>query len=154
MVYDKLDCLERYASLNENISTVIQYLNAHSTEELLALPAGKYDIDGEACYLVKQSFETLPIDDKGFELHTKYTDLQIVLGGIETCYIDHVSELNVYPDYDEDADVCFYPQKVDGRITLYPGVFAILEPGDGHLPQRRHNGIPGHVEKLLFKMRN
>lgn len=154
MVYDNLDRLARYSFLNENICTVIKYLKERSTEELLALPAGRYDIDGENCRLFKQSFDSKPIDEKGFELHTKYTDLQIVLGGIETCYIDFVNDQNAYPGYDEEADLCLYPHQVDGRIILYPGVFALLEPNDGHLPQRRYGDTPVHVEKLLFKLRN
>lgn len=154
MVYDKIENLEKYISLNKHIAKILEYLKAHTAEELLALPVGRHEIDGDSCVIMRQSFDAMPVDDKGFELHRTYTDLQIVLDGMESCYIESVDDPSVYPGYKAEGDICLYFPKPDGKITLFPGVFALLGPEDGHMPQRRHDDKPGHVEKLCIKLKN
>lgn len=154
MVYDRIEALEKYIPLNPHIRQVIDYLNAHTTEELLALPVGRHEIDGDRCVIMRQSFDAMPVDDKGYELHRTYTDLQIVLKGIESCYVESVEDPGIYPGYKAEGDICMYFPKPDGKITLYPGVFALLQPTDGHMPQRQHNGEQCHVEKLCIKLMN
>lgn len=152
MVYDKIENIGKYAALNKHIPKIVEFLKTHDSASLLNMAVGSYEISGSGCKVLRQSSDTMPLDSRGFEFHRKYTDLQIVLDGVENCYIDYVRDLNTYEGYDEEADICFYQQKADSLVVLYPGMFVILEPNDGHFPVRYYDNTPGHVEKLCFKL--
>lgn len=149
MVYDKVENIEKYAGISMYIPKVINYLK---NNDCAALTPGSYSIEGDRCFVLCQSFKTMPADEGRFEFHRKYIDLQIVLEGIETCYIDYVSDIDAFPDYNPEKDICFYQHNTEGSIILRPGLFAIFEPNDGHFPDRIYGNESGVGEKLCFKM--
>ena len=80
MIIDALANMELYQDFNEKIYKGLTFLKE---TDVAALPAGRYDIDGDNIYAFVQEYETKPLDQCRWEAHYKYTDIQYVVQGGE-----------------------------------------------------------------------
>lgn len=130
MIIGSINDIGKYSSLSKNFKTAINYI-----QSLLTLNQGKHTIDGEEVYLIRDSYDTKPIEECFFESHIKYADIQIVLSGEEGFgYKDAKSEgIVVTEDYSEDKDVKKYSAKPELIYKLKKDRFAIVFPEDLHM---------------------
>lgn len=135
---------------SKNIMTALAYAK---NKNLLALPLGKTQIDGDAVYVLRQTYVGKSVDEAAIEGHEKYLDLQLILSGREKFgYVDKRRDgIEIASVYDPSKDKALYKGTVDGYLVLHPGQFALVYPSDLHQPGIDVNG--GRIEKAVFKIR-
>lgn len=143
MIYDKIEKLEDYVTLNEGFKEVVEYIKK---TDLLALPLGKQKLSDKV-NISRQEYVGKEELDSKYESHIKYIDIQIVLENKEKCYTSFenavVTEINEKDFYSTEA-------KRDANLTLSKGNFVIFFPGELHKPGLRIN--EEKVQKIIFKV--
>lgn len=133
------------------ISAEIRRLAARGAE----LAEGQYPLPHGAKASVQVYVSREP-DRACYESHQIMADVQIVLDGEE--YMNVIDADNLAPDSECDSesdgnDVKFYCETPDptARVLLRPGVFALLLPGEAHMPCLAVER-PSPVKKLVAKI--
>ena len=146
MILDTLNNLEKYYPLHGSFSTIINFLNKDTLEEL---KPGRYELK-DGVYTIVNKYLTKDISECFIECHKKYIDVQIVTKGVELVGI--CSKQDCFESlYDEEKDF----QKLVGEvdfITLKEGYFVIFFPQDGHMPQVKINHNSEEVKKVVYKI--
>ena len=148
MICDKISMLRSYASYNEKLNIVADFLDKN---DLCDLPSGRIELDGGVFLNMGEPYAPFAAGDK-WEAHKRYADLQIVVEGDERMDAAALCDCTGAGEYHEQDDYMFY-DKCDGSITTvcaYPGTFAYFAPSDPHRP-----GIKWHadtVKKAVFKI--
>lgn len=98
-------------------------------------PDGRIEADGDRIYALVSTYSTLPRDERRFEAHRKYIDIQVVLEGVEVIDVALGAAPSATEKYDETKDVAFYAAPPDcASLVMRPGRFAVFNPGDLHRP--------------------
>lgn len=148
MVYDKIDNIELYKGLSDDIYEGLKYL-----KELNADTApGTYEISPRVKAIVSE-YETKPVNENGYEAHKEYIDIQYLLKGSEKNCCLPIEKLKETKPYKEEIDAAFY--KADAppqELVLGDGYFAIYYPHDGHMPCLSID-TPTKVKKVVVKVK-
>ena len=130
MVYDRIDNIETYKGLSEDIYEGLKFLKSATPD----LSCGVYEINPRVKAIVSE-YETKAVNENGYEAHKKFIDIQYLLKGAEkNCYLP-VEKLKETKGYSEEKDAAFYEADVPAQeLMLGDGNFAIYWPQDGHMP--------------------
>lgn len=147
MVYDKIDNIELYKGLSEDICLGLEFLkNANPDIEF-----GVYELNPRVKVIVSE-YRTKGDNEYGYEAHKKYIDIQYLLEGSEKVCCLPVEQLKETKPYSDYKDAAFYKAYIKPiEITLGNGFFAIFYPQDGHMPQLCHDK-PDNVKKVVIKV--
>lgn len=113
---------------------------------------GKYEVDGDACYYMIQSYDAKSPFDAQFESHRDYIDIQVVLDGEEIIRFESAEKLSLSKEYTPDCEL-FAMNKDYDSVRLCKGDMTIIFPGEPHAPGVFAEGTDGHVRKLVVKIR-
>ena len=150
MIYDKIDNIETYAGLSEDINIGLKWLKDVSPE----VEIGVYEINPRVKAIVSE-YTTKEKNEYGYEAHREYIDIQYLISGEEVVGSLPLEYLKEIKPYNKDCDAAFYV-KTDLKpqeLVLGSGYFAILFPQDGHMPQLRVD-TPMKVKKVVIKVKN
>ena len=116
--------------------------------------AGAYPIEGDDIFVNIQKGFTKPAQDRRFELHKRYIDIQLILEGVERQ--DYSTPFPAEtPEEDRIAsdDVAFYPTPENAQsVLMKEGQYTIYFPGELHAPNLCADE-PSYVRKAIFKIR-
>ena len=132
MIYDTLMHIAAYRGLGATMDRAIDYL---ASADLSALPAGRYEIDGDKVFLMIQEPDFRAPADAQFEVHHRYADIQLALSEGEAISCLPVEQIAAWEPFDAQKDIGF--SNVDEKGTPLPmpaGTFMILFPQDAHMP--------------------
>ena len=146
MIIDTIENLGKYASLNPLFGKVADYIAQH---DLLALEAGKYEIEGKDLFLNRNLSRGKTKEEARIESHDRMIDIQIPLNVPEAMGYTPRKELPEC-EYNDVKDITFYPGLAKEYVTIYPGQFVIFFPQDGHAPCVSEV----EIEKAIFKVKN
>lgn len=149
MIADTLAQHHRYTSLHPRFAAAFDFLAKLPADQ----PAGRYELDGDNCFALVQSYTTKPAAQGTFESHRRYIDIQFIQSGVETMLWAPLATLPVTQPYAAEKDVALHA--MPARITpvnLQAGEFAIFFPEDGHAPGLECGG-PATVRKVVIKVR-
>ena len=147
MIIDKVENLEKYASINPLFPKVVEFLKAN---DLNQIEPGKYEIEGKDLFVNIQVAKGKTPAEAVIETHNKMIDIQIPLSDAETFGYTQRDQL---PDaeYNEEKDITKIPDlAADSYLTCMPGMMAIFFPQDGHAPCIA--GVP-EIKKAIFKVK-
>ena len=130
MIYDQLSNLTLYKGLNPNLDTAIDFISSHN---LADLPLGKTVIDGDNVYINVMETVAQPIDERKYEVHKNYMDIQIDLEGIERIDTGNTSE-TLLLDYDSERDVATATAPDLAQCMMGSGNFIICMANEPHKP--------------------
>lgn len=150
MITDTLAQSQRYLSLSPRFAAAFEFLKSMPADQ----PLGRFDIDGDDCFALVQTYTTKPIAEGKFEAHRKYIDIQFIQAGHETILWTPLSTLTKTTEpYTAVKDIAFFatPAHVV-PIQLRAGDFTIFFPEDGHAPGLEYNGS-AEVRKTVIKIR-
>lgn len=149
MVLDKLSRLGNYEGICAGALKAADFLK---TVDIKNFETGKVVLDGEDLFASLQQYE-ITEDNKKWEYHKKYIDIQCILEGEEVIYWSSTDEITDWTEFDEEKD-CAISSK-DGKdypILLKAGDFAIFDPSDAHKPKcLRAESVS--VKKIVFKVK-
>ena len=149
MIYDKIDNLETYAKISEDIRLGLEYLRDLKPE----VEIGTYVLSPRVKAIVSE-YTTKETNEKGYEAHKEFIDIQYLVSGSEIIGNVPLEFLKETKPYYVEKDVAFYEEKdvKPQELLLGNGYFAILYPQDGHMPQLWVNG-PVMVKKVVLKVK-
>lgn len=115
---------------------------------------GRYDILGDDLFAAVSSYETEPENDRKFENHKKYIDLQILMKGAEEIHWSPVEKLSMTSEeFSKGGDIAFYDGDSCGYALLSGDSCAVLFENDAHKPNVMHKNTE-NVLKIVFKIKN
>ena len=147
MIIDKVENLEKYASINPLFPKVVEFLKAN---DLNKMEPGKYEIEGKDLFVNIQMAKGKTPAEAVIETHNRMIDIQIPLSDAETFGYTQRDQL---PDaeYNAEKDITKIPDlAADSYLTCQPGMMAIFFPQDGHAPCIA--GVP-EIKKAIFKVK-
>lgn len=145
MVIDKIENLEKYASLNPLFAQAIEFLKS---TDLNAHEIGKVKLQGDDLVVNFAQARSKTKEEAKLETHNRFIDIQIPLDGVEVMGYTPRADL---PDaeYNAEKDITFYPGLAESYLTIKPGMFAIFFPEDGHAPGVTPDGVKKVIVKVL-----
>lgn len=147
MVYDYLTNAGKYEGLSAGIAVGFAVLQ---DRDLTALEPGDYPIFGEDIILKIQSYNSKPIEAARMEAHRRYIDIQCIVSGEEKIAVLPLDQVGEELEARPENDIWFYAGMTDA-LTLKPGQFMLLFPGEAHAPNIAVEGIIP-VKKALVKI--
>lgn len=146
MILDSIQNAERYFALNARLKMVFDFL---ATADVESLAVGRHDIDGDELFVNVSELELRPMEAAHLEVHNRYVDVQVVLGGEELFGWSNRSDCHeAEGEFDTERDILFYGDRPQTYYHVRPGQFTILFPEDAHAPMLGE----GSVRKLIFKV--
>lgn len=145
MVVDKIENLEKYASLNPLFAKAIEYLKA---TDLNAQALGKVNLQGNDLVVIFSQTQPKAKEEAKLETHNSFIDIQIPLSGVEVFGYTPRVELPE-SEYDADNDISFYDGLAESYVPVKPGMFAIFFPQDAHAPGISPDGVRKIIVKVL-----
>jgi YhcH/YjgK/YiaL family protein len=146
MIADDIRNSSLYACLSPGIDAALKYL---AGTDFSRVGPGRHEI-GEGCYCIVQDYTTAPREQKRYEAHRKYVDVQFIASGEELIGHADIATLRAAEDYDESRDVAWFEGEGD-FVTARAGVFVILFPHDAHMPGVSLAGCEA-VRKVVAKV--
>lgn len=150
MLTCNLQIVEKYDYLEEKFRKGYDFLR---NTDLLALPVGKVEIEGDDIFASVQEYTSLAADTCKFEAHNRYFDIQYVVEGEEQFGYAKRSDLTEEAPYDEESDMVFFQEPESaGTVLLKAGDCIVVAPEDAHKPRCQANGAC-RVKKIVIKVR-
>ena len=147
MIYDKIENIEIYKGLSDEIYEGLRFLKQAPD----SVEVGVYEISPKFKAIVSE-YETKYINENGYEAHRQYIDIQAVLSGEEHVFCLPIDKLSEIKPYRADIDAAFYAtDKTPLEMEIGNGYFAIFHPQDGHMPQLCADK-PLKVKKVVIKV--
>jgi YhcH/YjgK/YiaL family protein len=146
MVTDLLSNARLYNGLGERIAHALAWVNSR---DIAGLAVGRYDIDGSNLYAMVSEYSTKRPEEGKWEAHRKYIDLQCVAAGEEQIGYAPLTSLSA-GEYIADKEISWHTG-TGSLVTMVPGRFMLLWPGDGHMPGMAI-GEPKPVRKVVLKI--
>ncbi len=149
MIYDQLANFEDYRKLAPEVWQKIRtFLDSWTP----SMPLGKQVLIEGKLTVSDAVYTTRKPADSKVESHARFADIQIVMEGCENMTCMSTEKLPVLSPMDQEQDYALfsYAEGNNTRLAMVPGVFALLLPGEGHMPGWSDNPAP--VRKLVFKI--
>lgn len=152
MVFDKLENACVYYGMHKNMEKSFDFIKEAIEKNL---PVGKYEIDGDDVFASIQEYENCPnYEEKKFEGHKKYIDIQFIVSGSEYMQICHISDVESKIAYNEEKDVEFYYDTPSfAEATVNSNGYGIFFPEDIHKPGLAPDKKGVSVKKVLVKIK-
>ncbi len=149
MIYDKLDNIELYKGISDDIYAGLEYLRVIDAD----IASGTYQINPRVKAIVSE-YMTKAENQYGYEAHRKNIDIQYLIKGEEKISSLPLEYLKEAKTYDGVIDAAFYVERgiKPQELLLGNGYFAILFPQDGHMPQLCVNKQE-NVKKVVLKVK-
>lgn len=149
MVYDKIDNLEIYAGISEDIRIGLEYLHIIKSD----VEIGVHNFSPRVKAIVSE-YTTQLENEYSYEAHRQYIDIQYLIDGKEKVCCLPLEYLKETKAYSEEEDAAFYKEESvkPQELLLGNGNFAIFFPQDGHMPQLCVDK-PEKVKKVVIKVK-
>lgn len=121
--------------------------------DLEAMEAGTYEIEGRDIYAMVQEITTKPVEERRAEKHDIYLDIQYIVSGIERMgYVPYTGSEEILEN-PEGKDACFYKNlKGENFVDVTAGSYCIFFSNDIHRPGAAA-GEPCAVKKVVLKVK-
>lgn len=148
MIYDKIDNLEIYAGISEDIRIGLEWLRDVNPD----IEKGVYELSPHVKAIVSE-YTTKEVNENGYEAHRDYIDIQYLICGRERVCSLPLEYLKETKAYNKEIDVAFYKEAdvPTLEMQLGDGYFSIFFPQDGHEPCLSIE-YPSIVRKIVIKI--
>jgi YhcH/YjgK/YiaL family protein len=147
MIYDRFENLNLYCQAGSRLHQALVV----ARDAVPAIADGRMDIDGDRLYASVATYETGSRDERRFEAHRRYIDVQVLLEGEESIDVSLGKDLPILEAYDETRDVMFLQPPQFASLPMRPGFFAVFYPHDIHRPGC-HLKEKRRVRKIVMKV--
>jgi biofilm protein TabA len=131
MIYDTFEHIALYSHPGTRLHRALVY----AMDVSRSVADGRTEIDGDRLYASVSTYDTGSREERRFEAHKKYIDVQVVLEGEESIDVALESDLPILEAYDEKKEVMFLkPPQEFASLVMKPGRFAVFYPQDVHRP--------------------
>ena len=95
---------------------------------------------------------TKPVNEKGFEAHRRFIDIQLALRGCELIRCKPLECVKETIPYNEEKDAARYADEPGLDAVIGNGYFVVVWPDDAHEPLLAVDGKPELVKKVVLKV--
>lgn len=149
MIYDTFDNIGLYCKKGEALYKAIVYARDFN----LSQQDGEYEVEGKDIFAKVMTYQTSPAEERKFEAHKRYIDVQVLHQGRERMDIASAQKLEPLGPYDESKDaVKLKAPETYSSLIMEPGKFVVFFPQDIHRPNCNLNG-PSMVRKVCMKVK-
>lgn len=149
MIFDTRSNLSIYQGISPLFDLALHYLE---TTNLNALEPGKYPIQGDSVFALIQAPETAKREERLWESHKRYIDIQYLITGNEWIGFQNTDSLTIKEPYHTERDIAFYHDNGKGFfVPLEPESFVVCFPQDAHMPLVCEN-TPEVIKKVVIKI--
>lgn len=131
MIYDKIDNLEIYSGISEDIRLGLEWLRDVNPD----IEKGVYELSPRVKAIVSE-YTTKEVNENGYEAHKEYIDIQYLLKGSEKICCLPLEYLKETKAYKAEIDAAFYEESgiKPQEMVIGNDFFAVFYPQDGHMP--------------------
>lgn len=149
MIYGQIDKIGQYVEKEARLKGVVEFLLQN---DLLNLPTGRHDINGQLLYVNIDEYTTQPFADRSYEIHQRYIDVQCILEGQESIFIEAEEGLQTKTPYDHDHDIAFLEDGINTtEVKMHANDFLVIYPKEAHKPCVQSDQSE-YVKKAVFKI--
>lgn len=131
MIYDTIDNAGTYRAMCAPLKAILDFAaTVTPTTE-----TGKHEL-ADGVFAIVGRYATEPAEERLFEAHRKYIDVQIIVEGRERMDVAPLAVAVETEVYSDENDVAFYhaPAEHTCQLAMQEGRFVILFPADAHKP--------------------
>ena len=139
-------------SLAKDIRFCIEFAKKNENK-ILSLVNGSYDVGYNNIKMNLGKYFTKSENEKFWESHKKYLDVQIMINGTEKVAINDIRDMEV-KSFDEEKDLTILEGDKAFDIVMKTGDVLVFFPNDVHKPELNvsENDDSGNIRKIVTKV--
>ena len=139
-------------SLAKDIRFCIEFAKKNENK-ILSLVNGSYDVGYNNIKMNLGKYFTKSENEKFWESHKKYLDVQIMINGTEKVAINDIRDMKV-KSFDEEKDLTILEGNKAFDIVMKTGDVLVFFPNDVHKPELNvsENDNSGNIRKIVTKV--
>ncbi len=147
MILDSIHNARIYESIHPLFSKVFDIIR---TTDFQSIEATTVVVEQDVLFYNIMNATLSSAEEIELEAHRKYIDIQIPVSGKEVFGWKSVIECeHITNPYNEKEDILFFGDTPNNYVSVLPGQFLVLFPGDAHAPSIGN----GCIRKVVFKIR-
>lgn len=139
-------------SIAKDIRFCIEFAKKNENK-ILSLVNGSYDVGYNNIKMNLGKYFTKSENEKFWESHKKYLDVQIMINGTEKVAINDIRDMEV-KSFDEEKDLTILEGDKAFDIIMKTGDVLVFFPNDVHKPELNvsENDDSGNIRKIVTKV--
>ena len=152
MIFTNVNDEIQNKSLAKDIRFCIEFAKKNENK-ILSLVNGSYDVGYNNIKMNLGKYFTKKENDKFWESHKKYLDVQIMINGTEKVAINDIRDMEV-KSFDEEKDLTILEGDKAFDIIMKTGDVLVFFPNDVHKPELNvsENDDSGNIRKIVTKV--
>ena len=152
MIFTNVNDEVQNKRLAKDIQFCIEYAKKNENR-ILSLVHGSYDVGYNDIKMNIGKYFTKSENEKFWESHKKYLDVQIMINGTEKVAINDIRDMEV-KSFDEERDLTILEGDKAFDIIMKTGDVLVFFPNDVHKPELNvsENDDSGNIRKIVTKV--
>ena len=152
MIFTNMNDEVQNKSLAKDIQFCIEYAKRNGNK-ILSLVHGSYDVGYNDIKMNVGKYFTKQENEKVWESHKKYLDVQIMINGTEKVAISNIRNMEV-KSFDSEKDLVILKGEKAFDVIMKKGDVLVLFPNDVHKPELNvsENDDSGNIRKIVTKV--
>ncbi len=146
MLYFNVKDKKNYEKLNKDIAICLDFIK---NKNLNTLKNGQHKLTNDISYNVL-SFKTNSEEERGWEAHQQFIDIQTIIEGKERIDYQHIDKMEI-GEYEVKDDFLQVTGNSNFSVEMEEGMILILYPQDAHKTGININGSRD-IRKVVFKV--
>ena len=147
MIYDHIRNISLYKGLSPALDLALDYIAGVTAETENGTTQLAHGVKA-----VVSAYETRLVNEKGYEAHRQYIDVQYVVSGQELVRCKPLEQVKETIPYDPVKDAARYADCPGIDTIIGHGYFLVVWPDDAHEPCLAVDGQPAPVKKVVMKV--
>ncbi|MEG1549136.1 MAG: YhcH/YjgK/YiaL family protein [Ruthenibacterium sp.] len=148
MIYIERTEIAQYYGISKNLDIALRYLQAHDFKTLMQ---GRNEVDGDAVYINRFDYTTMPEKDAFYEAHEQYADIHVLLSGEEKILVANTETLTE-TGRDAASDFIGYKGDAEAVFNMQPQKILIVFPNEAHMVKVQLHAASA-VQKAVMKVK-
>ena len=141
---------------NQNFAKDIQFCIEYAKKnenKILSLVHGSYDVEYNDIKMNVGKYFTKSENEKFWESHKKYLDVQIMINGTEKVSVGDMRNMDI-KSFDAEKDLVILEGEKEFDIIITTGDVLVFFPNDVHKPELNvsENDNSGNIRKIVTKV--
>ena len=152
MIFTNMNDEVQNKSLAKDIQLCIEYAKKNENK-ILSLVHGSYDVEYNDIKMNVGKYFTKSENEKFWESHKKYLDVQIMINGNEKVAISNIRNMEV-KSFDSEKDLVILEGEKEFDVVMKTGDVLVFFPNDVHKPELNisETDNSGSIRKIVTKV--
>ena len=152
MIFTNVNDEIQNKSLAKDIQFCIEFAKKNENK-ILSLVNGSYDIEYNDIKMNVGKYFTKSENEKFWESHKKYLDVQIMINGTEKVSVGDMRNMDI-KSFDAEKDLVILEGEKEFDIIITTGDVLVFFPNDVHKPELNvsENDNSGNIRKIVTKV--